>query len=120
MLNLDGAIAAHANWKAALVDAVDRKESIDVTAIARDDQCDLGKWLRGSGEAEAAGSRAFYVCRQRHMEFHSVAGKVAEAIRAGQFEVAAALLASDRAYSKASTMVVAAIIELKRELALRG
>lgn len=120
MLSLDKAIEAHANWKAALVDAVAKRESIDVTAIARDDQCDLGKWLRGSGESEAAGSQAFYVCRQRHTEFHSVAGKVAEAIRAGQFEVAASLLASDQTYGKASTRVVAAIIELKRELAMRG
>lgn len=120
MLNLEKAIEAHANWKAALVDAVARRESIDATAIARDDQCELGKWLRGSGESEAAGSHSFYVCRQRHTEFHSVAGKVAEAILAGQFEVAASFLESDQAYSKASTRVVAAIIELKRELALRG
>jgi hypothetical protein len=78
----------------------------------------LGKWLHGDGAAKFADNAFFNICRHEHAEFHQEAGQVAIAISEGRFDDADAMLNYGSSYSIASSRVNAAIIGLKRDIAL--
>ncbi len=44
-MNLDDAIAKHAEWKVKFRSAMERHETMDHATICKDDACMLGKWL---------------------------------------------------------------------------
>ena len=51
-MDLDQAIAKHAEWKFMFRSAIFKKETLDVNSIARDDCCELGKWLHLEAKAK--------------------------------------------------------------------
>ena len=117
-MDLDKAIAAHAEWKMKFRTAIMQKTQMDAKTITRDDCCMLGKWLHGEGASALGGNPRFTVCKQKHAEFHRQAGKVASVINAGKYDEAEAMLASGSPYGAASNEVGTAIISLKRDVAL--
>lgn len=115
-MDLDKAISAHAEWKTKFRAAISKKERMDVSTIAKDNCCELGKWLHGDGAKQFSANQRFAACRQKHADFHREAGKVAQAINDGKLVEAEAMLNSGTAYGNASNEVGAAVIQLKRAL----
>jgi len=115
-IDLDGAIQAHADWRAKLRTAAMRHETMDAETISCDDCCVLGKWLHGAGQSQYGGKLSFVSLMDAHREFHQEAGKVARLINQGAYDVAEQQLGGNTAFSKASSQVGAAVVQMKKEL----
>jgi methyl-accepting chemotaxis protein len=116
-IDIESAVAAHAQWKVKLRSAIASGETLDARSISADDCCALGKWLHGDAKRLMAGRPAFADCLGKHAVFHREAGRVAEAINAKKMDVANAMLEGGTAYAQASSAVGVALGRLKRELA---
>jgi hypothetical protein len=117
-VTLDNAYESHQEWKEKLHSAVKAQETIDTFTIARDDCCDLGKWLYADGQRLHWGKPEFQSLLMHHKEFHLLAGAVAEVINQKQYELAEAYLSSDTQLAHSSNEVGAAIRRL--EATVRG
>jgi methyl-accepting chemotaxis protein len=113
-MNFDEARQKHAEWRVKFRSAITKKETLDPAAIAKDDRCDLGKWLHGEAKARYSALPAYSECVQRHAHFHVEASKVAEQINAAKYEEAQALLAMGSAFSKASASIGTALDRLEQ------
>jgi hypothetical protein len=113
-MDLDKAIAAHADWKVKLRMAIQNRETLDVGQIAADDRCALGQWLHGDGRTMFGGKAEYVECVSKHAAFHAAAGAVASRINTGRYEEASAMLGPDSVYTQASTQVGTAIHRLKK------
>jgi len=116
-MDLDKAIAAHAEWKIKLRSAMTTGERLDVAAISADNCCELGRWLHGDGAARLKSQPLFAECVSNHAAFHREAGKVAQAINAKQLERAEAMLTTGSSYASASSAVGLCLSRMKRTLA---
>jgi Chemoreceptor zinc-binding domain len=104
-------LAAHAEWKARVGEAVARGTSeFTVAGIARDDLCVFGRWLYGDGlsPAEKASFGYAEVCRL-HARFHSEAARVLELALSGNRWEAAAAMGDGRPYARASADLINAL-----------
>ncbi|HJV51715.1 MAG TPA: CZB domain-containing protein [Noviherbaspirillum sp.] len=115
-MDLHQAIEKHAEWKVKFRSAIAKKESMDVHSIAKDNCCDLGKWLHGDAKARYGKLPSYAQCVLKHAAFHSEAGKVAHAINAKNFDLAEAMLGSGTSYFLASSAVGIAISHLRKEI----
>lgn len=111
------AIAAHANWKAKLCEALDEQRPVDVETVAREDCCTLGRWLLSEEAERAAAGASLDRCRRLHAQFHTAAGVAAEAVNARQAEAARALLGAGSDYEAASQALEMALISLHKAMA---
>lgn len=114
-MNLDTAIAAHAEWKIKLRSAIQKTEQLDAASISLDNKCPLGQWLHGEAKGRYARLASYGKCVAHHAEFHKCAGKVALKINAGRYQEAEAMLSSGTPYSEASNAVALAIMGLRKE-----
>ena len=114
--SLESAIAAHANWKIKLRKAAETRQHLDAGTIARDDACDLGKWLHGEGGRQHSHLPAFSGLVTQHRAFHQAAGRVADTINSGETEKASRMLANNTPFTKATGEVIKAIQALRREM----
>lgn len=119
-MNFDSAIEAHMAWKIKFRVAMQKREQLDEAAIARDNCCELGKWLHGEAALRYAQLPSYAGCVQRHAEFHREAAQVAHAINLGDFGRAESLLGPSSTYSGASGAVVVALGRLRREVEAAG
>ncbi len=117
-MDLDQAIRKHSDWKIKFRSAINMKESMDAVTIAKDNCCDLGKWLHGDARLELGSKNSFVECVTKHAAFHIEAGKVAATINARKFSHAASMIDSGSSYALASSAVVRAILDLKAESAV--
>lgn len=118
MIDLSNALEAHAEWRYRLRAAIVGKRRLDAEMVARDDACPLGKWLHGEAKEQYWALKSYERCVAEHARFHAQAGKVAEAINAGEYARAQAMIANESAYTAASLSVGAAIKALEIEAAL--
>jgi methyl-accepting chemotaxis protein len=116
-MDLDKAIAKHAEWKVKLRSAMNQKQQLDAAQIARDNCCDLGVWLHGNGRRTHAALDSFKTCVSSHANFHAQAGKVAMAINGGKYADADKMMGADSPYAQASSEVAMALRRLKKETA---
>ena len=95
-LNFRTAIDAHQQWKKRLQAVIDgnHSEDLDVKVISRDDQCVLGKWIRGYGGQLFGSDERFQELHKNHVHFHLCAGTVLELAQAGKTTEAQANLKS--------------------------
>jgi methyl-accepting chemotaxis protein len=114
-INLDNAIKAHADWRSKLRHAAQRSEQMDAATIGRDDCCELGKWLHGTGQSKCGSKPSFVSLVNAHQEFHREAGKVAQTINQGKTDAAEKMLGSNTGFSKASSNVTRLIVQLRNE-----
>lgn len=112
-VTLDSAMQAHHQWKSRLQDAVKAGEVLDVSAIRRDDCCDLGKWLYSNGRVAYGHKPEFINLMERHNVFHLVASVVAKIINGKDYEQAKSMLEGSSQFAAASTDVMLAIVRLK-------
>ncbi len=114
-MDLKDAIDKHVSWKVKLRSAITKQEKLDAATIARDDCCELGRWLYGEGRSKYAALPAFAQCVEKHRRFHAEAGQVAEAINAGLYTQAEGLLGAGSPYSQATNETCNASRLLKKE-----
>ncbi|WP_017460459.1 CZB domain-containing protein [Dyella ginsengisoli] len=118
MIDLNSAIERHSSWKVKLRSAITNQETVDASSAAKDNCCELGKWLHGEGKASFGALPSFGGCVSQHASFHREVGKIAAMINAGQFSQAEALLGFGTPYQAASSAVGVAIRTLKKEAGL--
>lgn len=114
-MNLDEAVEKHTAWKTKFRSAIAKIEVLDAATIAKDNCCDLGKWLYGDGKAQFGKLASHADCVAKHKTFHVEAGKVAAAINAKQYTEAEGMIGSGTPYALASNAAVGAILRLKKE-----
>ncbi|PJA27050.1 MAG: chemotaxis protein [candidate division Zixibacteria bacterium CG_4_9_14_3_um_filter_46_8] len=117
-MDLNQAIAKHAEWKMKFRSAISRQETMDAVAISKDNCCEMGKWLYGEAKAKLSGLKSYAECVAKHAAFHIEAGKVAHAINAKKYAEAENMIGSNTPYMAASNAVGSGIIHLKKEAAL--
>ncbi len=117
-MDLNLAIAVHSEWKTLLLAAIINNETLDTASIAKDNCCELGKWLHTNAKAHFGSLPSFEACVVKHAKFHIEASKVAAAINTKKYPDALAMLNAGTAYSAASSAVQVAINNLKTEAGL--
>ncbi len=117
-MDLNEAIARHAEWKLKFRSAIAGKERLDASSIAKDNCCQLGQWLYGDGKRAHGARPQFQTLLDRHRNFHATAGKVADLINAAKYVQAEAAIAGGTPYASASSDVGVAIIGLKKAAGL--
>nr|WP_326530804.1 methyl-accepting chemotaxis protein [Rhodoferax sp.] len=113
-LNLEKVIAAHGQWKTKFRAAISRRETLDAKTIARDDCCELGKWLYGAAKNRFGSHPRFVELVGEHKTFHKEAGMVALAINEKKFDKASRMIEHGSAFAEASISTTNAIGALKR------
>jgi len=113
-LDVDKVISAHAQWKTKFRAAISRQETMDAATIARDDCCELGKWLHGSMKVRMGRHPRFMELLSEHKKFHKEAGRVAIAINEKEFSHATQMIEHGSAFAEASTLVTNALSAIKR------
>lgn len=108
-------IYAHSAWKNRLKDHIMKNEPLDAATIAKDDQCELGKWIYGEGRKYS--SRSEYAdVKQKHARFHAVTAEVVRKAAALKKEEALQLIGQGTDFARASSECVAAIAALRDSL----
>lgn len=116
-MNLDSAIQKHMDWKVKFRTAISKQEQMDAVTIAKDNCCELGKWLHGEGKTQCSGLASYATTLSKHAAFHVEAGKVASAINAQKYTEAEAMLNGSSAFTTVSGEVGVALMRLKKEAA---
>ena len=88
---------------------------MDLERIARDDCCDVGKWLKASSTEPWSAAGSYQACVQAHAQFHREAGKIAAAICGGRPLEAEEMLQPGKPYAAAALQVVMALAKLDEE-----
>ncbi len=115
-MDLNLAIQKHAEWKYKFRAAMDSHELMDVATIAKDNCCEIGKWLHGEARDKHGQLGSYAKCLAAHAAFHAEAGKIATLINSQKKDEAEQMLAAGTAYHEASKRVGVAIIELKNAI----
>lgn len=112
MDQIKAAIGAHGLWKGRLLNAIDTGTcDCDQHKVARDDQCDFGKWLHGTIDAALKATPNYAAVRDQHARFHKEAAKVLNFALAGQKDAAKKALAAD--YAAASSELLRLLMAWK-------
>lgn len=77
-LDMKGAIDAHMKWRERLLDYLNGKstETLQVSTVACDDNCVLGKWIYSTGKQKFAHLKELEDLRVTHADFHLCAGDI--------------------------------------------
>jgi hypothetical protein len=113
-VDFDKVISAHAQWKMKFRAAINRKEQLNAQDIARDDLCELGKWIHSSGTAKYSHNGAFTQLVGEHKQFHRCAGEVAQTINQRNYDHAERLIGAESKFSEASNLVISTLGRMKR------
>jgi len=113
-LDFDKVIGAHAQWKSKLRSAISRKEQLNAADIARDDLCELGRWIHSCDSAKSAGIGLFSALMAEHKQFHRCAGEVAHVINQQNYKKAEEMITPKSKFSEASNVVIATLGRMKR------
>lgn len=115
-LDIDLAISAHENWKARLGSYLQGKSGEDMRpeVICRDDCCDLGKWLYGTGEKRLGELPAYTILVAKHKNFHMHASTVVALVQTEKKEQAERVLSG--VFQHTSDQVILLLKALKNSL----
>lgn len=102
---INKAIGAHSLWKDRLRAAVDSgKSKLTVEQVAKDDACELGRWLAGASIPEALKKTGdFEACRELHAEFHKAAAHVLRLAISGNKAAALTALGGESRFANLSS-----------------
>jgi hypothetical protein len=113
---LDAALAAHAEWKRRLEQAVASGQSeFKPEVVQTDNACQFGKWLYGlpTGDQETA---EFKNVRSLHADFHKITGEILGLALNGKQDAAREKLGFGGPYGSASGKLVLAIQSWKSKV----
>lgn len=117
-MDLESAIGKHVEWKMKFRTAISKQEQIDAATLAKDNCCELGRWLHGEAKASFGRLASHAECIKKHASFHVEAAKIASAINAKKYAEAEAMIGAGTSYTQASNAVGVAVIQLKKEAKL--
>jgi hypothetical protein len=83
-INIMDEIDAHVAWKLALQNYLDGKSAsgVDLKQIMRDDQCGLGRWLKGPAQSYfGQNNKGIQTLAKQHARLHTAAGFVVKNIQ---------------------------------------
>ncbi len=108
-------INTHVRWKERLLAHIEGRsaEKLDPAVIARDDQCQMGKWIYGDGKL-FQDTPQYEQVRAEHARFHQIAANVVRHVDSGDRGAAVTLLHGD--YAKISHVLKRGIIALSLEV----
>jgi hypothetical protein len=106
------AITAHVNWKLRIHALLSGKlsEKLDPGAIARDDTCELGKWIHGEGRTQMP-KDAHSDLMTSHASFHKEAARIVKDLYAGQ-KIGLEAIDMSAPFGKLTTRVVGILSKL--------
>lgn len=114
-MNFDDAVTAHTKWKIRLRAVIDGQgEKLDSAVVAKDDQCDLGRWIHGAG-ATNKHHDSYRKLKDAHARFHQCASKVVTLANQGKKTEAETLMGATGEFAKLSSETITAIRVMKRE-----
>lgn len=116
-MDFDAAVKAHSNWLLRLFGYAKgtSKEKLDPKTIAKDNVCDLGKWLYGDGQ-RYAGEPEFPELIKTHAAFHRSAAFVVELVDQRKGAEAQQILSSkDSDYCQGSFKVIGLLRKLEKK-----
>ncbi len=115
-MDFDDAIRAHVRWGAKLrLYANGSGEKLDSGTVARDDACDLGRWVYGEG-SRFAGDDDYRELKDAHARVHTSAAEVIRKVDAKDLSAANAMLRDGGVLPTQSDRVVKAIAAVRRRL----
>ncbi len=111
-LDIDGAIAAHLEWKKVFVQAVEQSNAahLEHVTVCDDTKCVVGQWMGGDGQRYAADERFQQAC-DSHRLFHAVCCQILHLLLAEDFDSADKLLKED--FERVSQKVIAQLESLR-------
>lgn len=113
-MDFDQAIAAHSAWKSKLKAYFKNPDgSLKAADVEVDNKCALGQWIHGEG-ARFSSCAAYGTLKKEHDRFHKVAGALVRRADSGQSVAEDVALGGASEFTKATTVVVNAIVELKK------
>lgn len=114
-MDLNDAVLAHTKWKIRLKSFISGKgeEVLKPDQVAKDNLCELGKWIHGEG-ARLADHDEYQRLKQVHASFHQCAGRIVAMACNGKPADAEKMLAPDGEFTKLSMSVVNAINACKK------
>jgi methyl-accepting chemotaxis protein len=113
-MDFDKAIQVHVQWKSKLAAYIAKPDhSLSAAAIAKEDCCDLGKWLR-SQALKYSNSPEFTKLVTDHARFHVAAADVVRKADAGEHVSDEIALGAHSEYAAASNTVVTELMKMKR------
>lgn len=115
-MDLDKAVQAHVGWKMKFRSAIAKHEHLDAATILKDDCCEIGKWLHGTGKMAMGSTAEFGKALTAHKTFHVEAGKIAQLINAKKYDEAEKQLGAGTKYTHASSSVSSALMALKKAM----
>lgn len=116
-LNFDDAILAHSRWKKRLADLIEGSstELLDPDKVGRDDQCDLGKWIRAA-PPEVQVDPEFVKLVAEHAEFHRQAASILRFVLKGDLTNAKKGLEPSSDYLRRSVNVINQIGKIRSRI----
>jgi methyl-accepting chemotaxis protein len=121
-MNFSEAIKEHASWRLRLSRCCQgtQNEAINAQILAKDNACDLGKWLYGAGRQYASDPK-FRELINVHSVFHRAVAEIATLAQSGRRKEAEAFLNSnDSQYAKASVQVVGNLMKFRTQFGDRS
>jgi len=114
-MNVETAVKAHVAWKAKLKAYLSApNKSLNPTEIEKDNNCDLGKWLRGEG-AKHSGKKTYKDLLAEHAKFHKAAASIVRRADSGQKVLEETALGATSEFSTLSGRVVELIMACGKE-----
>lgn len=85
-LDIETAIASHANWKLRLQLYLSggSQETFIPSIVCSDNHCDLGRWIHGKGTTHLGKYPGFGALKNRHKLFHLTASNVVSLMQSGK------------------------------------
>ncbi len=108
-------LAAHAAWMTHLREYIYGSGRMDAATVARDDECEIGRWLYGDG-SRFRHLREYQHALRVHAAFHRRAAKVVNMVDHGRRLEAAADLAPGGDLRDLSKDLAQAFIRLNRKI----
>ena len=108
-------LAAHAAWMTHLREYIYGTGHMDAEVVARDDECEIGRWIHGEGMA-FRDFREYRHARELHAAFHRRAAKVVKMVDHGRRMEAAADLAPGGELRRVSGNLARAFIQLNKKI----
>ena len=120
-LNFMAAIDVHMRWRSRLESFIQgtSEEHLMLDAVARDDRCELGRWIYGVGAERYGTLDTFAEMKAQHAHFHVCAGKVMTTAMADHKQEALHMLTHGD-YLRASERVKMLLAKLYVQIAERN
>lgn len=110
------AIRAHSAWKMKLSTYLFKPDhSLDASEVGADDNCELGKWLKGDGRKHSSLSE-YSGLVSKHALFHKAAASVIVKADSGQCVNDEIALGAKSPFAEASSAVVSALMMMKAKV----